>query len=324
MVNYKFLTHGETSPQFNIASEEYLLKQTDGYYFYLWRNAPAVIVGVNQNAFEEVNLDYVTKNNVSVIRRLTGGGAVYHDLNNICYTVIAPYNKDKNSFRDFCAPVIEYLKTLGLNAEFSGRNDIIVDGKKISGNAQTVYNGRVMHHGTILFETDLDAVTNALNPNKFKMQSKGIKSVRSRVENVCNLLPQKMTIDQFFEGLKKAFSKGLKQIEFSKSDLDAINKLVVEKYSTFEWNMGRSSKGNLRLSNKFDFGVFTLDADMQKGVIENPVITGDFFSKKPIHEFANKLVGLPFDKDSLNSVFATLDEYIDGADGIKVLQELIK
>jgi lipoate-protein ligase A len=323
MVNYKFLTHDVTSPQFNLASEEYLLKHTNGYYFYLWRNSPAVIVGVNQNAFEEVNLDYVTKNNVSVIRRLTGGGAVYHDLNNICYTVIAPYDKDKNSFKEFCTPVINYLATLGIKAEFSGRNDIIVDGKKIAGNAQTVYNGRVMHHGTILFSTDLNAVTGALNPNPFKMQSKGIKSVRSRVENVVNLLTEKTTIEEFFAGLKKAFSNGLESIEFTTQDINEINRLVKEKYSTFEWNMGRSPKGNLHFTKKFDFGVLTLDVDTLKGVIANPVITGDFFSKKPITEFADSLVGLPFEKSALAKVFVSLGDYIDGANGLEVLSQLI-
>ena len=145
---YKFITHDNHNPYFNLASEEYLLKVKGGYYFYLWINSPSVIVGINQNTLQEVNLGFTERNGIKVVRRLTGGGAVYHDLNNICYTVIAPYDENVDNYKKFTAPVIEYLNSLGVKAEFSGRNDITVDGKKISGNAQTVHNGTIMHHGT--------------------------------------------------------------------------------------------------------------------------------------------------------------------------------
>ena len=169
MKNFYFLTHGNNNPYFNLASEEYLLKHKKDYFIYLWINSPAVIVGVNQNALEEVNLEYVESEGVKVVRRLTGGGAVYHDLNNVCYTVIAPKESGEISFKSFSMPVIEYLKTVGINAEFSGRNDITIDGKKISGTAQTVWQDRVMHHGTLLFDTDVNALTSSLKPNKFKI-----------------------------------------------------------------------------------------------------------------------------------------------------------
>lgn len=321
-MDFKFITHDCVNPQFNIASEEYLLKYTDGYYVYLWRNSPAVIVGVNQNAFEEVNLEYVNQNDVAVVRRMTGGGAVYHDLNNICYTVIAPFDSQADNYRVFTLPVIKYLNSLGVKAEFSGRNDITVDGKKISGNAQTVYNGKIMHHGTILFNSDLSAVSNALKPNQLKMKSKGIKSVRARVTNVCESLPSKISVEEFFLGLKKALSKGLEKMSFSNDDLQKINLLVKEKYSKFEWNMGHSPKGDNTFSQKFDFGVFTFNFSLNSGKIENPVITGDFFSLKPIEDFAKTLVGLTFDYNCLSSAFCQVGEYIQGADGVEIAKRL--
>ena len=173
MQKFKFITHDNTDAYFNLASEEYLLKQTDDYYIYLWVNDRAVIVGTNQNAIEEVNLSYTESAGVKVVRRLTGGGTVYHDKGNLCYTIIAPYNAEEDNYKKFTAPVIEYLKSLGVNASFSGRNDIVIDDKKISGNAQTVYKDRIMHHGTILFNADTEELSKCLNPSKSRCKVKG-------------------------------------------------------------------------------------------------------------------------------------------------------
>ena len=207
MQKFKFITHDNHDAYFNIASEEYLLKHTDGFYFYLWINDPAVIVGTNQNAIEEVNLSYTQENGIKVVRRMTGGGTVYHDGGNLCYTVIAPFNPEQDNYKAFTAPVIEYLNSIGVKAEFSGRNDITVDGMKISGNAQTVYKNRIMHHGTLLFDTDMSVLGSALNPSKLKIESKGIKSVRARVTNISEHLGGKMSITEFRRGLKEVFLK---------------------------------------------------------------------------------------------------------------------
>ena len=158
MEKFYFINGVSQEPSFNIASEEYLLKEKEDFYIYVWRNSPSVIVGVNQNALSEINVNYLNNNDIKLVRRITGGGAVYHDLNNICYTVIAPYVKGEETFKHFSLPVISFLKTLGIEAEFSGRNDILVDGKKISGTAETVYKNRIMHHGTLLFDTDFSVI----------------------------------------------------------------------------------------------------------------------------------------------------------------------
>ena len=322
MSNFKFITHQNTNPYFNLASEEYLLKQTNGYYIYLWVNAPAVIVGVNQNALAEVNLFYTEQNDIKVVRRLTGGGAVYHDQNNLCYTVIAPYSEGENHYVKFCTPVIEYLKTLGINAEFTGRNDIVIGGKKISGNAQTVYKDRIMHHGTILFDTDVKALEKALNPNKLKMQDKGIKSVRSRVTCVKEHLSSPITFEEFKKGLTDFFGKDLERYEFNEKDLTKINTLVDEKYSKYDWNIGRSPKGSNLFENKFDFGVFTLSFDSVDGKMQNVSINGDFFCKKDILEFAKGLNGIIFSRVELEKAFSVIGEYIPNAKGEQIVSAI--
>lgn len=324
MKEFKFLTHDVVDPEFNIASEEYLLKNTKGYYVYLWQNSPSVIVGVNQNVFEEVNLDYTQKNGIKVVRRITGGGAVYHDLNNICYTVIAPFDNQKQNYKEFTAPLIDFLKGLGVNAELSGRNDVTVGGKKISGNAQTVFGDRILQHGTLLFKTDMDALTSALKPNKLKMQSKGIKSVRARVTNIYDELPVKTTCQEFFDLLKAHLSKGLEKYTFSEQDLKEIQKLKDEKYSSFDWNAGRSPKGKNTFEGRFDFGTLNINFDTLNGKMINVVITGDFFSKKPIQEFCQKLELVPFEKARVQKVFYDVCSYIDGADANQIVDKLFE
>ena len=222
MEKFYFITHFNNNPYYNIASEEYLLRQKEGNYIYIWQNEPSVIVGVNQNTLQEVNLAYVQDNGIKVVRRQTGGGAVYHDLGNICYTVVSKYDEGVDNYKKFTAPVIEYLNSLGVKAEFSGRNDITVGDKKISGNAQTVYNGRVLHHGTLLFDTDLTVLSSALNPNKLKTQSKGIKSVRARVCNISEFTTG-LTAREFFLSLGEHFKKECEVYQFSEEDEDKIN-----------------------------------------------------------------------------------------------------
>ncbi len=322
-MQFKFLTHQNVNPYFNLASEEYLLKQTKGYYIYLWVNAPAVIVGVNQNALQEVNLAFTKENDIKIVRRLTGGGAVYHDLGNLCYTIIAPYEEKEDAYEKFTTPVIEYLRELGVNAEFSGRNDILVDGKKISGNAKTVYNDRVLVHGTLLFDSDVFALEKALKPNKLKMQSKGIKSVRSRVTTLKEQL-NGMSLEEFKKGLTDKFLQFAIPYEFSENDLIAIEKLVNNKYSLDEWNIGYSPKGSVNFENKFNFGVLNINFDVVDGKIQNAVINGDFFEKKPIKAFADSLNGIDFNFERLKKAFSVIDEFIDNANGENIIKKFFE
>ena len=294
-----FLTHDFTDPYFNLASEEYLLKHRKEYFIYLWINAPAVIVGINQNTVQEVNLD----------------------LNNLCYTVIAPFRENVDNYRRFTAPVIEYLNTLGVKAEFSGRNDIVIDGKKISGNAQTVSGGRIMHHGTLLFDTDMTALTFALKPNKLKTESKGIKSVRARVTNIKQYLPD-MTVEEFKNGLKEYFKKTCEEYVLTENDIAEIDKLVRDKYSLYEWNIGRSPKGKNLFEYKFPFGILSFSFDTVEGKIENADISGDFFSVGDIKEFASTLDGVKFTKNDVAAAFQPISGYIKGANADEIIDKL--
>lgn len=321
MEKFLFLTHDITEPYFNLAAEEYLLKHRKEFFISLWINSPAVIIGVNQNTLQEVNLDYTSSHGIKIVRRQTGGGAVYHDLNNLCYTVIAPYDENEDHYRKFTAPVIEYLNSLGVKAEFSGRNDIVIDGKKISGNAQTVWGKRIMHHGTILFDTDLSALSFALKPNRLKTESKGIKSVRARVTNVKEYLPD-MTVKEFKKGLSDYFKKQCEEYLLKDSDLAEINALVVQKYSTFEWNVGRSPKGKNLFEYKFPFGVFSFFFDTENGVVRNAEIKGDFFSFKDVKKFADSLNGVRFTKEDMLVALNDIGDYVRGADAKTVADKL--
>ncbi len=322
MDKFYFITHDIHDPYFNIASDEYLLKQKDGYYIYLWINSPAVIVGLNQNTLQEVNTAFTEKNGIKVVRRLTGGGAVYHDLNNICYTVIAPYDSKTDNYIKFTAPVIKYLSTLGVQAEFAGRNDILVDGKKISGNAQTIYKNRILHHGTLLYNTDMSVLGDALKANKLKTESKGIKSVRARVQNIYDLLPQKMSTQEFYAGLCRYFRETCEEYVLTKEDIAAIEKLKKEKYSTYEWNIGKSPKGKSRFDGRFSFGTITITFDTENGIIENAEIHGDFFSHNDVSILAEKLNGKRMSYSDVKEALKDASEYIVNADGNEIAEKM--
>lgn len=323
MDNFKFISHNNHNAYFNIASDEYLLKKKDGFYVYLWINEPAVIVGVNQNTLKEVNLSYARENNIRVVRRITGGGAVYHDLNNICYSVISNYDSNVNNYEKFSSPIISYLKTLNIEAELSGRNDITVGGKKISGNAQTIYKGRILHHGTLLFDTDIGVLKNVLNPSKLKVESKGIKSVESRVTNIKELLNGSMDFETFFNGLKEHLKREYEEYSFSSEDLNGINDLVEKKFSTYDWNIGYSPKCSNHFEKRFDFGILSIDFNLIEGKIFDCKISGDFFTNRDIRELENKLNGVKYLKDSVSDALRDIDEYIVGASVGEIIEGII-
>ncbi len=191
------INNDNTNPYFNFALEEYLLKKTDQDLFRLWMCDPCISVGKNQNTISEINSDYVRKNSIPIVRRQSGGGAVFHDLGNLNFTFISCNNNSFSDFKRFTQPIIDLLKTLGINAEFSGRNDLLIDGKKFSGNAQYNYKNKVIHHGTLLFSSQISNLSNALKVKPIKLESKGIKSVKSRVTNISEHLDKPMNISEF-------------------------------------------------------------------------------------------------------------------------------
>lgn len=303
-----------TSAPFNIASEEYLLERTTGSYIYFWRNKSAVIVGKNQNTLSEVDLDYTDSHGIEVVRRMSGGGAVYHDLGNICYTVIAPHNKDIDTYREFSAPLIKYLNEIGVPAKFSGRNDIEVDGYKVSGNAERIYRDRVMHHGTLLFDTDLTVLEKALIPSPLKLKSKGIKSVRARVENIKTLCNLDYSADEFFERLCSHFSSIYDEKQFSNDEISIIRDFARDKYQSYEWNVGASMKATGEARARFDYGIVEITYDVVDGVFRNAKIYGDFFEVGNIGEIEARLNGIKPTREALRKALKDIGQYIRGAE----------
>lgn len=211
----KYIINHSNDTAFNIALEEYAFKHLldEDQIFLLWINKPSIIVGRHQNTIEEINRDYVRENGIEVVRRISGGGAVYHDLNNLNYTIISKEDENKAfDFKSFSTPVINTLAQLGVKAEFTGRNDLEIDGKKFCGNAQAYINGRIMHHGCLLFDVDLSVLANALKVSKDKFESKGVKSVRARVTNIINELPKKITVEKFRDLLLEYMKKSTQRL----------------------------------------------------------------------------------------------------------------
>jgi len=306
----KLIITDETRPGFNLATEEYLLKHTNDDIFFLWRNAPSVIIGKNQNAYSEIDIDYVKNNNITVIRRLTGGGAVFHDLGNICFTFIANVTDSEDvSFQRFTAPIADFLKTLGIDAMFAGRNDIEIDGQKISGNAQTKYQNRFMHHGTLLFSSSMTDMSKALTVNPLKIQSKGIKSVRARVTNISTHLKEQMSVTEFMAKLFNftADNTDGTVYKFTENDLNSIQKLYDEKYNTWDWNFGENPDYTFKKTAKFDGGLIEVDMNIAGEKIEKISVCGDFFAFGEMKELEDMLIGADHNEKAIISILKTVD-----------------
>ena len=290
------INNTNTNPYFNLAMEEYVLKQFKDDCFMLWRNEPCIIVGKNQNTLSEINMDYIEAHAIPVVRRLSGGGTVFHDLGNLNFTFIKNNSEENfNNFKKFTSPILDVLNLLHINAEFSGRNDLTIEGKKFSGNAQYNYKDRVLHHGTLLFSSDISNLSKALQVKPLKFQDKSIKSVISRVTNISSHLKEPLSIIEFRELIMNYIITGNSSsslYEFTDNDLYNINKLKEEKYSTWKWNFGHSPKYNFINEKKFPFGTIECNIEVQLGQIKDISIYGDFFSKLDISDIEARLIGV--------------------------------
>ncbi len=314
-----------TDPYWNLAAEEYLLKFRSESVFRLWRNAPSIIVGRYQNALAEVNLEYVREHDIPVVRRLTGGGAVFHDFGNINFTFIDNRREGEDAaamFARFTAPIVEALRSLGVNARLSGRNDLEIDGLKFSGNAICLHNHRVLQHGTLLFSSSMNSLADALRTRPEKFVGKSVQSNRSRVTNISEHLPQghKISVEDFIEYLREFVTKGAERYQYTKEDLEQIEYLRESRYATGQWNFGKSPKYAFSNTFRLPCGLFDISLQVREGVISECNIQGDYFFLRPTEEVCAALCGTPHDYDSILSVLSgfPLCDYF-GADIAKEL-----
>lgn len=304
-------------PYYNFALEDYLLQQApldDYLFFYVHR--PSIIVGKFQNTLEEVNQDFVQDEDIVVARRLSGGGAVYHDQGNLNFSFVHPADHaDMNNFKKFTQPVVDALQSLGLDAHLSGRNDILIGDKKVSGNAQCYAKGRILHHGTLLFDADMSNLAKSLKVKDLKISSKGIKSVRSRVTNITDELKSPMSIQAFQDYLLETFKteRDISPYTLSPEAQAYIDKKA-ELFSSWDWNWGKSPKYSLDKTQKFTCGLINAKINVNKGVIQDLRIFGDFFTSQPLAGLEEALRDVPFHRPALKEALAPLDisDYFQG------------
>lgn len=312
----KTILNDSKDPRFNLALEEYVLKYLDSEedFVLLWQNANSVIIGRNQNTVEEINAKIVKEHDVQVVRRITGGGAVYHDIGNLNFSFVTENLKDNlNNYRKFTDPIIAALKTLGVPAEFQGRNDIVVEEKKISGNAQSYFKNKMLHHGTILFDADLSFVASVLNVKQDKIASKGIKSNRARVTNIKPYLKEGIDMVTFKELLLKYLLKTENILDhvyhLTESDLEKIYQLMDERYAKWSWNYGESPESQIEREKRYAGGKLQCHFDLSDGKFKSMKIYGDFLGTKDLAVLEARFIGVDYQEGALKN--ALKDEPID-------------
>lgn len=307
----KFLILKSTNPYYNLAVEEYFFEKTQDDVFILWQNDKTVVIGKNQNVNCELNFDFVNSSNIKIARRITGGGAVYHDLGNLNFSFICKSGKAGIDFASFCEPIIEALRSFGLDARLNGRNDIEVGGKKISGNAQYTKGGRTLHHGTLLFDTDLSVLSSALSVDEEKLKSKAIKSTRSRVANIKSFTSIK-DINEFITLISSHIINRYSPEIIDEPQNDYIEELEARN-SSDEWLFPKSSylsSYTVTRKHRYPFGTVEVALLMTGRRISSAKIFGDFFGTEPIEHLEKALESL--DLSDIPSRKFSVDSYIQG------------
>ncbi|EGJ27165.1 lipoate--protein ligase [Streptococcus porcinus] len=316
----KYIVNKSNNPAYNIALEAYAFREllSEDEIFILWINEPAIIIGKHQNTIQEINKEYTDEHGIHVVRRLSGGGAVYHDLNNLNYTIIS--NKSAEGafdFKTFSQPVIETLADLGVKAEFTGRNDLEINGKKFCGNAQAYYKGRMMHHGCLLFDVDMTVLGDALKVSKDKIASKGIKSVRARVTNILDELPEKITVTEFsdkiLEKMKETYPE-MTEYVLSEDELAKIQKSADEQFGSWDWTYGKAPEYTIERNVRYAAGKINTFANVENSIIKNIKIYGDFFGIKDVKDVESLLIGCKYDYKDVLEKLQTIDttQYFSG------------
>ncbi len=313
----RYIHNQNTDPAFNLAAEEWLLKQTDARVFMLWRNKPAVIVGRNQNTISQIDEAFVRERDIPVVRRLSGGGAVFHDLGNINFTFIDDGEPAQGlDFHHFTAPILDALRDMGVDCAFDGRNDLAVDGKKFSGNAQHFHNNRILHHGTLLFASDIADISGALRVDPEKYRDKAVKSVKKRITNISSHLPEPMEVGEFLKALMDRVSGGTigEDTALTPEETAAIERLAKQRYRTWDWNFGSSPDYNFQRNTRTPGGLLEVRMDVKNGRIIKARLFGDYFGVRPIGDIEALLADCPHDRAALAERLEgiVLEDYLKG------------
>ncbi|MBR1576314.1 MAG: lipoate--protein ligase [Bacteroidales bacterium] len=318
----RYLTNPCTDPHRNMAFDEFCLEQLplEEPVFYLWRNRPSVIIGLNQNAYGEVNLPFLEEKGIILARRVTGGGAVYHDLQNLNYTIVGRSGDLERDYPGYLHLFCDALRQLGVPALLSGRNDILVDGCKVSGYAKRVWHDRLMVHGTLMYDVDLDTLTQALSVpgSKYagggRTEASGIASVHARVANLKDFLPQFASLDEVQAALQDILAASDSEYCLDEAQQAEIDRIAREKFATREWNLGRSPLTTFRRSGRFSCGTVEVSFTVTRGVLTEVEFGGDFLGNQPADELAAVLKGCPYEPDALAARLAphNISRYFDG------------
>ena len=308
-----YIESPSNDPAFNLALEQYVFDNMDKSkeYFMLWQNDNTIVVGKHQNTISEINMEYVKENDIKVVRRLSGGGAVYHDMGNLCFTFIVDSGDISSfDFGKFCVPIVKALGKFGVNAEINGRNDMTIDCKKFSGNSQYSKNNRVLHHGTIMYDSNIGVIADSLNVSKDKIESKGVKSVKSRVTNVKDYMKEDIHIDEFKNMLLKfMFDEGdIEEYKLTDEDMKIINKIKEEKYATWEWTFGSSPKYNILKERRIEgCGKIELYMEVNDGIIDSLQIYGDYFGNGDSRDISKLLIGCKVEENEIKKALRDVD-----------------
>lgn len=292
----------ETNPYYNLALEEELLKtvRNNETILYLWQNDKTVVIGRNQNPYLECNIDYMNENNIFLARRISGGGAVFHDLANLNFTFVT---KEENVDLEKQMKVLKLaVEGFGLKVEFSGRNDLLVNGRKFSGHAFYNEDGNYFHHGTLMGNVNVNILGDVLNPSKLKLKSKGIKSVKSRVINL-NELNNEITIESLKNSLEKAFEKIYGKI--SEKDIYNVNLKIPKFYDKYKnplWNFGESPKYDVILEEKLSIGNIQVNLNIENGIVKEGRIHSDTLKNIDFKNIEENLIGKIFLKDNILNI----------------------
>lgn len=338
----RYLRNHSTDPYFNMAFDEYALEclTLDEPLFFLWQNSPAVIVGLNQNVYAEVDMDYLCEHDIALVRRVTGGGAVYHDLGNLNYTIVGRSADLHRDYPGYTRLIQQALQALGVDASLSGRNDILVDGRKVSGFAKRVYKDRLMVHGTLMYDVDLSVLERVLSAPTGKMAAKGVSSVRSRVMNLRECLPQVHSIGELRDRLEHHLSRGYadKELLLSEADLQHIAHLARTKFASPQWIYGHRMPAagavvavdvtdsphamaaaedvvrKVHHVRHLSCGTVEVTLEVDEGYISSCRIGGDFIGNLPASGIEDALVGVRYEREALRQRLLPLGvaNYFDG------------